>query len=396
MDASLFMLGYANSYFKYQPWECISDKVRDIKRKVVTDNLNFGGETSIEIDRVGTLLEDIKIDTEVTALTPTGSGTYYRFCDYAGLAIFPTITLSYASNTLHKYDAESMFFKHLRDSNVKDYELYDAQLAGELSAAQRNTRASATQTFRTYLKPWWWKNAGHCVVLTALGNKLKITLDIANLQDIVQTDYTSASATINKVTWIYDIINVSGTERDSFQRYPMSEEGVTYLFEDTHSIKNYKLTAGTDEYIIPLNGLSLPFSSAYAILQPYVDVSTPYAKKKFEPPLATILTVSEAILREGEVADFDKSFGLKDVVDKYNKKHMASLYRKCILFWGMSEVCDLKNANLGSFNSSNLNDLQVKLKFSSTVTADLAFSITFFEHNWINHQGGELQKIFSV
>ena len=65
MDGNLFLMGYSNSWFQYRAWEVISDKVRDVKRKTVTDNLSFGGEVSVEFDKIATLLEDVKVDVTI-------------------------------------------------------------------------------------------------------------------------------------------------------------------------------------------------------------------------------------------------------------------------------------------------------------------------------------------
>lgn len=397
LDNQLFLMGYSNSWFKYEAWTVISDKVRDVKRKSITDNLSFGGEVSIEFDKVATLLEDVKIDTTISALTPVGTGSYARFVDYLGIALFPNIYVTYASNSVQRYTSNALFCKMMRDSNRKDYRMYDRQLAGRMTASERNTRAKGTQVIRTYVKPYWYKLAGHSVVLTALSNKLKLTLDIAALDNIIQTDYTNgATATIQKVEFIYDVLNVTGPERDEFAEQTFSPEGMAYLFEETHGVLNYKIPAGSTEFKVPLNSLILPWSTGYGFFQKYSDVNTPKGNKTFEYDPADLNKITVAALREGDNADFERLYGIKDSADRYAKKNCSSFFRFPHLFFTVSEVADIKNANFGSFNASQINDFHVSLTFNAPLDVDYAFSIVFFEHNWINHQGGEIQRIFAV
>lgn len=397
MDGNLFLMGYSNSWFQYRAWEVISDKVRDVKRKTVTDNLSFGGEVSVEFDKIATLLEDVKVDVTISALTPTGTGTYARFCDFLGVALFPNISLSYASNSLQKYSSLSLFTKYMRDKNRKDGIVQERQLAGRLTEAQRNTRATNVQVVRTYIKPYWWKLAGHSVILTALSNKLKITLNFANLQDIVQTDYTGgATATIQKVEFIYDVINLTGIERDQFAQRVFTDEGETYLFEETHNVLNYKIPAGVSDFKIPLNQMQLPFSTVYGFIQKYSDVSTVNQKKPLEFNLDDYALVSETRLKEGENADFVVSYGLKDTADQYIKKNVSSVLSVPHFFYCVTEAADIKNANFGSFNAALVNDFHIYIKFAAPLAVDMAFSVVLFEHNWMNHQRGEIQRIFAV
>lgn len=397
MDSNLFLMGMQNSWFQYRAWEVISDKVRDIKKKTITDNLSFGGEVSIEFDKIATLLEDVKVDTTISALTPSGTGTYARFCDFLGIALYPNIYVSYASNSVQKYNSISLFCKHLRDSTRKDGNIYDEQLAGKLTPAQRNTRATAPQTVRTYLKPYWYKLAGHCPILTALANKLKITMNFANLQDVVQTDYTGgASASIQKVEFIYDVLNVTGTERDQFAETTFTPEGMSYLFEETHSVVNYKIPAGSTDFKVPLTQFVLPWSTGYGFFQKYADVNTLNAKKPFEFSISDLALITEARLQDGDVGNFEVLYGTKDSADRYAKKNVCSFFKVPHLFFTVSEAADIKNANFGSFNASNINDFSVYLKFANALAEDYSFSLVLFEHNWINHQRGEIQKIFAV
>jgi len=380
------------------PWEVLSDKVRDIKRKSLAQNLSFGGEVSFEVDKVGTLLEDIKVDVTLSAITPLGVGTYARFVDGIGLALFPTITMSHGSNTLQILPNQAEYIKLLRDSTLKDADVYRRQVVIGETPAQRNTNAAAAQVVRAYIKPWFWKLAGHSIIISSLANKLKTTLNFANLQDVIQTDYSlGATATISKVEFVYDVINVTGEERNQFTALTMQSEGITYLGEEMHvPKKSFKIPAGETSYPLKIEGLLLPFSSVYFYIQKNSDVITPFYKKPFELALADFNLITLAELKEGESATIDIAYGAKDFADKWTKKHCGAPWAHPIGFFSLSEIADLKNANLGSLNSSNINDLTLNLTFTGALAVDMAVTVVFVEHNFWNHQGGELMRILNA
>lgn len=398
IDANLFTEGLDKSAYQYESWMVWTDWVRDRKRVLVTSNINYDSEVTFSPEKVGVVLEDVSLNLNFGAVVPAGVGTYARFCDYAGLAAISNVTVSYSQNTLQRYDSHALFMKCLRDSCWKDGILYSQQLGGELTPAQRNTLAASPQTFKLYLKPFWWKLTSHLVTISALSQKLNLTIRLATPADFLQTDYTNnATVPLNSIEFVYDVINFTGAEREQRNKLTKTTRGLTYLYEDTHTIKNLNFPAGQAEYSVKIEGLNLPFTAVYGLFQPTADLTTAYQKKLFEPSLSDINLISEAYLRDGasETHISPKAVGgAKDFADIYNKFHLYSKYKKPILFFPIGFAVDLKNANTGSLNAQNINNLTLNLKFTQPLPANYTATLIFFEHNFMNFQGGEIQRIF--
>lgn len=395
-DGSLFSQGLLNSFFKPEAWQTFSDKIRETQRVLQTQNLVLGQDIGVEYEKVGTLLEDIRLDITLAPIVGQGVGTYARACDYLGLALVPQIEVIYQSNVVQRYNSQALYIKNLRDHDIIRSDIFDQELAGGLTEAERNTRATANQKVRVYLKPYWYGNKGHCPIITALANKIRMNIKLANVQDFVQTDFTlGATTSIVSAEWNHEIINTTGYERDEWSRQVFTPKGLSYLMEDTHSLLYSQIPAGSTEATIDLKGFVLPFTSGYGLLQKTTDINTPFQKKLFQPLITDFNLITEARLQDGTTANFpDVSKSSMDFADRWQKKHCQARWRKPIIFFGMSEIVDIKNINLGSFDAAMCNTLQIYLKFSVPLPVDYSLTFILFEHNFVNHQGGELQKIF--
>lgn len=395
-DGSLFAQGLKNSFFKPGQWQVISDKIRDMKLQSVTSDLRFGGSYSFEYDKVGTLMEDVKLDVTLGPLTGSGTGSYARYCDYLGIALLSSVQLTYQQNTIQTKQSLAYYMNNLRDNDITHRQIFDTQLAGGLSAAERNTRATAPQKVRIYLKPYWYMLTSHCPIITALANRLKMTVNIANLQDVVQTNYSgNATADIQKLEWRYDVINTTGLERDQFAKLTFLPQGLTYLMEQVSVIPYKAIESGSTSATIKLEGLTLPWFAIYAIFQPYYDVATPYEKRLFELDPDDLNLISTVALKDGDNATFMKFYGVEDIADHFQKYHCKAQWRQPVICFSASEIADLKNVNTGSFDASNINNFLCHLEFTEALPEKYSISFVVFQHNWVNHQGGEVQTVFN-
>ena len=282
-DGSLFTQGYQNSFFKYIPWQVCSDKIRQTQRtSLFASELAFGKKIGIEVEKTGTLLEDLILDLTLAPIVGNGVGTYARVTDVGGLALLPRVEVLYQSNTIQSYDNNALFAQHLRDHDITHRNVFDAGIGYRLSAARRNTRAVNNQKFSVYLKPYWYGMASHCVILTALANKLKVVATTALPADFIETDYTNgASTSLVSAEFRQSIINTTGTERGDFAMQTFQKPGQTYLIQAPYTINYQKISAGTQKTTIDLKGVTLPFFAIYFWLQPAAYIDTPFQKKPF-------------------------------------------------------------------------------------------------------------------
>lgn len=395
-DVSLFKLGYATSFFRYQPWRVISDKVRDLYTNTLTQNLRLGGSLTLELPKVGLYIEDVKLRVKLDTITPAGVGTYARLCDYPFFSFVRNVELNYVQYNLQTITPIAYYAKFLRDHDIQHYEVMESLMNAGLTPAQRNTLAAAAQEFFVYLKPYWYGVNGHVPAVAGLGNLLTFKISFASAQDFIQTDYTlGATTTILEIEPFIDIVNTVGSERQECIAYTQTREGRTFLIEETQPTDYVLIPSGSTTAKIPLNRFTAPLSELYFIFQPNVDVVTSYAKKLYELNPADIQRISRLILRNGLQREVIHDFSRPtlQMADHWQKHHNTQ-YRKPLGYLRWGEIAGLKNVSTGSINPVNLDQLELYLEFTSALPEDYVISLISFGYNWINHQAGVVSKVY--
>lgn len=396
-DTALFTVGFNNSFFIRRPWAILSDKVRARFRRYYQDNVNFGTAYSYQYPKDGVLLEDVYLQMELSAVVGAGVGTYARYCDWIGYAAIKSVKLNYTQNNLLIVKPTHYFTKHIRDYNLNNQDIFDAMVKGNLTAAERNTLATATQYVRIPLKLFWDQLPCHTPVITALAQYLTLDIEFQDKENVVQTDYTlGATATLNSLTFVYDVINFTGSDRDQATTPTFTARGQTFLIEETKSQDYVKIPAASTSFSYKFTGFTAPFSNIYALFQPYANISTSYTRKPFELTAADLNLISDYNLKDGELEIQSIQVNRGELQEQWQKRHKISKFRKPLLFLSVTEVADIKNQNLGSLNASNLNDFTFNINFNSALPEDYAISFVFFQHNWVNHQAGEFQRAFNL
>ena len=396
-DTALFTTGFNNSFFIRRPWAILSDKVRARFRRYYQDNVNFGTSYSYQYPKDGVLLEDVYLQMELSPVVGAGVGTYARYCDWIGYAAIKSVKLNYTQNNLMVLKPNHYFVKHIRDYNLNNQDIFDAMVKGNLTAAERNTLATATQYVRIPLKLFWDQLPCHTPVITALAQYLTLDIEFQDKENVVQTDYTlGAAATLDNLTFVYDVINFTGADRDQATTPTFTQRGQTFLMEETKSQDYVKIPAGATSFSHKFTGFTAPFSNIYAVFQPYSEINTPYARKPFEITTADLNRITDYNLKDGELEIQSIQVNRGELQEQWQKRHKISKFRKPLLFLSVTEVDDIKNQNLGSLNASNMNDFTFNINFAAALPVDYAISFIFFQHNWVNHQAGEFQRAFNL
>ncbi len=396
-DASIFTQGLSRSFYRPKEWSVTTDHVRDTVQFEYRTGISLGLPLYYETVQNGVLLEDVKLDLTISAIVGAGVGTFARGADYLGLALIPSIEVTYQQNTLQRYDSQALFIQNIRDHDITHRDVFNALLEGNLTPAERNTLATGEQTTTTYLKPYWYMMYSHLPILSALANKIRFKVNIANPQDFVETDYTlGATVSLVKAKFRANIINTTGVEREEFARLTFAPKGLTYLFQHISTIPYQKINAGSTEAIIDLKGLTLPFFSIYFLFQSASYILNPYQKRPFELSPADFRRMTQYGFRDGQGSNFVTINGEKDAADYWQKFHCQAKWQLPIGFYSATEITELKNVALGSHNASNIPNLQWFATFGAALPEDYYVSFIVLQHNWVSHASGELQTIFQA
>ncbi len=236
-DAALVEVGIQNSIFRKRPHHAVSDFAFQEKRvEFPQAAVNSGQEFSFEFDKEGTYLDEISLHFTAPALTGlvTGVPTYARYGDFGALQCLSSsdpIRFTYGSTKINEVHPDEIFSRYNFLSN-EEKRYFENLMKGELTAAQRNTLALATQEFVVPI-PTAWDGEGNQLPICGLANKLKVTFRFAPAAQAIQTDGTKPiSIAYTNVFLRYRLGHVTGSERQQAVAPTFNNEGVFTLFSD--------------------------------------------------------------------------------------------------------------------------------------------------------------------
>lgn len=236
-DAALVEVGIQNSIFRKRPHHAVSDfALQEKKAEFPQATVNSGQEFSFEFDKEGTVLDEISLHFTAPALTGlvTGAPTYARYGDFAALQCLSNsdpIRFTYGSTKINEVQPDEIWssYKFLNNEQKKYFE---GLMAGDLSAAQRNTLALAPQELVVPI-PTAWDGDGNQLPICCLANKLKITFRFAPAAQAIQTDgIKPLTIQYTNVYLRYRLGHVTGSERQQIAGPTFTDEGVFTLFND--------------------------------------------------------------------------------------------------------------------------------------------------------------------
>jgi hypothetical protein len=130
-------------------------------------------------------------------------------------------------------------------------------------------------------------------------NILTLDIEFQDKENIIQTDYTlGAAATLDQLTFIYDVINFTGEDRDQATT-PTFGATWTNLLNGRNKISRcyIKIPAGSTEFTHKFTGFTAPFSTSISFSKRTLISITPYARKPFELTAADLNLISDYTLK---------------------------------------------------------------------------------------------------
>jgi len=402
-DAALIEVGINNSLFKKRGHRCASDYAIQEKRlPFVNPTVSSGQEIYFEIDKEGTLLRDITLCFTAPALTGlvTGAPTYARYGDFGGLQAIDRNTpfsYDYGSSNVHRVYPDQIYSDYFFETD-EGRQYAEDLLAGEKTAAERNTLALAPQEFRVPI-PHPWEGCGNELPICALANKLKIRLTMASAAAAIQTDGTKPAAlTYTNCYLRYELIHVPGVDRESFAASTFSQDGRFTLFNDVTR----------KEVIIPANAMFNPptqygynidlrdFTGAVrhvtGLLRTSTQLDTAVAPAPYEidPVHLNNLTFS---VRANDRVLFEECRPNFEQVEQIKRLYeCAPDIGQFHIFWD----ADPNNLHFASGHIALANFSSATLYLRSTVAhPELRLTLLARRWNWTNQKNGNYQRIWN-
>lgn len=397
-DGALFSVGLQDSKWKPQPHIAFTEDLRQ-KGELELVDPRLGTSIVIPFEKTCTLLEDIEFEFVPPALVPAGGATYIRYCDYLAYAIIAGIKWSYTSNNLQTYhmDMEWSDLQFMTDEQRANEEQL---VGGNLSAAARNTYATAPYKLRVRIPAPWKDKKCHSPVISALASKLTLTIDLNPAAYVVQTDGTKpAQLTLTQCKIVYQQIHTTGHTRQQFTALTNTKNGISYLVEDKNRVEfdipaNYFTNAGNqftfqlaelDGSIFKINGIIRTQDQ----LDPVNANTAPYEiDTRYLEGLNYRIVSNGMDLQDPENQDLD---GVRKVQKFYQCKYDTQQFT-CL--W--SEFPELKNVTSGSISFGNFNNPRLFLSNPLLNGNHPALRVTLLypRYNWLVHQRGVIQKVW--
>lgn len=397
-DGALFSTGLAHSKWVPQNPIAFTEDLRQIGRIEIPDT-RTGTQIIIPIEKTCSLIEDIEFQCLLPALALPGGATYIRYVDYVMLALFQEARWSYVANTLQSYNLDINFSEiklMLEEERFNENQL----VGGNLSAAARNTFATAPYKLRVKIPAPWNDKRCQAPVISALASKLTLTLNVAPSTYLVQTDGTKpASLTLTECELVYQQIHFTGAVRQEITAITNQPNGLSYLYDDVNSIDfdvpaNYFRNTG-NEFVAQLTEVDGPIRNMRILIrtQDQLDPTNPNtAPYEIDPVFLDGLEyriVSNGMdIQDPEEQNLD---GLRKIQKYYKCRRDTS---QAVLLW--EEFPKMENTASGNVSFGNFTNPRLFLKNPKLngVHPALRITIIYLRHNWLVHQRGVLQKVW--
>lgn len=398
-DAALFSLGLRDSKYRPENHLAFTEDVRQIMR-LETPPIRAGTKVVYSLDKTCTEVEDFEWQLTLPALDIPVDGTFIRYCDYVLHALIKSITWTYGANTLQQYPSMDVSFSDLKLMLDEQRFNEDFLVGGSLSAAARNTFAAAPRTLRVLIPRPWADKPCQNPIISALSNKLTLTIETNVPGAFIQTDGTKPSTlTISDALLVYQQIHFTGATRTEITALQNEQDGISYLFDDVTQ----------SEFDIPANALKGTGNEFPYIMQ---DVDGPVRKismlirtqEQLDPTAAgTAPYEIDPVYLEGlryriisnNMDIQDPEYQLLDGVRKIQKYYKCRLDTQQGVFL-FEEFPTMQNVASGNITFGNFSSPKLLLSNASLNGDHPALHVTLIvkRHNWLVHQRGVIQKVW--
>jgi len=189
-------------------------------------------------------------------LTQTG-GTFARFVDYEGYYTVEWVQYIQGTELLYRRESNHSMLEYHLDLDEKEQIIENNLAYAAKSPTERNILAASTQEVYIDLKPWWEKIAATYLKTGLIGTPIRLKIKIRALNDLVQTDGTAVSCTLNDITILSDTFSVMSNEKAYHLAESLKQGGKHYRVNEWQ-FQDEILDTGASSFKIKLDNFTLP------------------------------------------------------------------------------------------------------------------------------------------
>ena len=397
-SVALIEPGFQNSIFYKRPHMAVSDFAleKKINTPIAGSSAQSGQNVAFDIEKEGTVIDDVSLQFTIPALTIPVDGTYARYQDCGLAHIFNYIEFIYSSTTLYRLSMDELFSDY-QTKNDEKKRIFDVMTKTNLTPAQRNTLATAPQTIRIKLNTLW-KGCGNQLALVSLSNKLRIAFRLNDAAAVVQTDGTKPlSLNYTDIRLVYNVGHIPGRERIDLSNMALRPDGVNTMFTDvimvTKLIRANELNTVNAGYELPLTEAVGAIRHIRGFLRTTEQVSSTTADTAYYEIDTSLLSDFEFEIKGNERRLFERTQYAIDQPE-YNDKYYQSGPEQdhFYAFWDVEH--DNPHFASGHINLANFAAAKLVMKKYSN-HPDLELTLLFYRWNWTNLKNGNYQVIWS-
>lgn len=224
-NSKYFYRGYHTSVPKHMEHKTILSDSRDI-------TLSVGNYNDFTIPLHSDKLGPLSLCWDQAALTTTG-GTYRRFQDYFPLTLIEKAEFRSNNAVVYTWRPEKTFWKIHKHLSQVDKDVRAAEMAGNLTTAERNTLAAASQKIIVDLDFPFTLAPDRYQEIRPLAVPPCVRVYWRSLNNIVQTDGTVPVSAISNLELRTTQFHFEVEEKDTHVHIHESDHGIVRIMEET-------------------------------------------------------------------------------------------------------------------------------------------------------------------
>ena len=383
-----------DSLFLYKGHSNATNYTSEIKQITAKSAGGFGGKTVFEIDLNADFLGKVVLEIPLSALTVTGDTVTQAFIDFLGFALCESIEVEYGTNRLPKVLMQELHaFWYDKMCHHNEQPMVDDLVAGNKTAAQRHTLATAAQTLYIELPLFWVHYMQTYLHQHSQAQVLRISITHPSLQKLTThagTDGTEACTMTSPILHSF-FYHVENAESNMITAMHRANQGVLYSIPDIERVNQVPVDSGATSAVVKLDNLRLPVRGLVFFLRTTTDQNSAGGNTANNYFNYQAITSFKVVSSAGDIVRSQKDVFNRKV---YQPKLFDSIPGDYVYVWFWDPEPSDKKDGQGHLSLASGSGVQLELVFPA-LAANSVVDCFAYSHNMVQAASGDIQLVFT-